>query len=66
MPDLVLVNTTRNMDVQVYDMNGRMVYRSNQPYQITRIPLGNLASGSYILRITGNEKELFTAQFIKQ
>ena len=58
--------TTRTMDVQVYDMKGRMVHRSTKSYQTTNIPLESLASGSYILRIYGNKKEQFTAQFIKQ
>ena len=57
---------TRRMEIQVFDMNGRLVHRSMKAYQTTNIPLSNLSPGSYILRIAGNNKELFTAQFVRQ
>ncbi|RYZ24659.1 MAG: T9SS type A sorting domain-containing protein, partial [Chitinophagaceae bacterium] len=58
--------TIRTIDVQVFDMKGRLVYRSEKPYQNTTLSLSNLASGSYILKIFGNKKEQFTSQFIKR
>jgi hypothetical protein len=57
---------TRIMDVQVFDMKGRLVYRAEKAYQNTTIPLANIASGSYILKIVGNRQEQFTLQFIKR
>ena len=58
--------TTRTMDVQVFDMNGRLVYRQSKPYQNTTIPLEGLPSGSYVVKIIGAKNERFTAQFIKR
>lgn len=58
------LTTTRKMDIQIFNMNGQLVHRSSQSYQTTSVPLNNLSSGSYIVRITGDKKELFTAQFI--
>jgi len=58
--------TTRKIDIQLFDMNGRLVYRSVNAYQTTTIPLQNIARGSYIIRIAGDKKEIFTAQFIRK
>jgi hypothetical protein len=57
---------TRKIDLQIFDMSGRLVHRSSQVYQTVTVPLNSVARGSYVLRITGNNNEIFTAQFIKQ
>ncbi len=56
---------TRTMDVQLFDMSGRKLYRSAGPYRNTSIPLGGLPQGAYILRCTGDKKENFTQKFVK-
>lgn len=56
---------TRTITLQVIDMNGRFVYNSNKGYQSSKIDLSKLPSGSYIIKITGNNKEEFVKQFIK-
>jgi hypothetical protein len=55
---------TQTMTLQLFDMNGRLVYNSKKPYQDTSIPLFTLQKGSYIIRITGNNREHFVKQFI--
>ncbi len=63
----VVVGTllTRTITLQVIDMNGRLVYKSNKSYQNSVIDMSRLQSGSYIIKITGNNKEEFVKQFIK-
>ncbi|MBC7874242.1 MAG: T9SS type A sorting domain-containing protein, partial [Ferruginibacter sp.] len=56
---------TRTITLQVLDMNGRMVYNRERSYQNAVIDISRFQSGSYILKITGNNKENFIRQFIK-
>jgi hypothetical protein len=56
---------TRTMTLQVFDMKGSVVYNSSKNYQNSVIDIGRLQSGSYIIKITGNNKENFVKQFIK-
>ncbi len=67
--DLLIVRgglNIRKISIQLFDMNGRIVQRMERPYENTKLPLHGISSGSYIVRITGNGKEVFTSQFIKQ
>lgn len=57
---------TRKIDIQLIDMNGRVVHRETKAYQTTTISLQKFPRGSYILRIVGDKKELFTQQFIRK
>jgi hypothetical protein len=57
--------TTRTMQVQVFDMNGRMMISRQGAYQNTDINIGKLAAGSYTLLVLGDRKERFVGQFVK-
>jgi Secretion system C-terminal sorting domain len=57
--------TTQTMEVMVMDITGKMMISNKKAYQATNINISGLASGAYILRITGNKKEQFTQRFIK-
>ena len=55
---------TTSMTLQLYDMKGSLVYSRKFPYQNATIPVGILQKGSYIIRITGNNRENFVKQFV--
>jgi hypothetical protein len=56
---------TKNITVQLFDMNGRLVDNRKNPYQDLTIDLRRFQSGSYIIKITGDKKESFVKQFVK-
>lgn len=56
---------TSTIEIQLYDMKGRLVHSSKTSYSNQSIPISQLADGTYILKVYGNRKELFTKQFIK-
>ena len=56
---------TRTMTLQVFDMKGSIIYNSSKNYQNSAIDISRFQSGSYIIKITGNNKENFVKQFIK-
>lgn len=57
----------KSMQVQVYNMWGQPVYSQSVNYGSGSIPLGNLASGNYIIQITSDNKKYQTIQkVIKQ
>jgi hypothetical protein len=56
---------TRNITIQIMDINGRVVAQQQQRYQNTTVNISKLQSGSYVLRIQGNNRENFVKQFIK-
>ena len=57
--------TTKNMTIQLFDMNGRLIDKRRNAYQDMIIDLGRFSSGSYIIKITGDKKENFVKQFVK-
>lgn len=69
-PQLLLLtignlSSVKNMEVQIVDMNGRLVYKNNFNYGNTTLNIGRLSSGNYILKVYGNNKETYTQQFVK-
>ncbi len=57
----------KSMQVQVYNMWGQPVFSQSVNYGSGSIPLGNLASGNYIIQITSDNKKYQTIQkVIKQ
>lgn len=56
---------TATIEIQLYDMKGRLVHSSKTGYSNQSIPIHQLANGSYILKVYGNRKEQYTRQFIK-
>lgn len=58
------LNTT-SMEVRLFAADGKLVYSSKEKYTNHNIPIAQLASGSYIVKIYGNRNEQYTQQFIK-
>lgn len=57
---------TLNMQVQIFDATGKLMYNKEHPYQNLSIPIATLSKGSYVIRIQGNNKENFVQQFVKR
>ena len=57
---------TLNMQVQIFDAAGKLMYNKEHPYQNLSIPISTLSKGSYIIKIQGNNKENFVDQFVKR
>ena len=57
---------TLNMQVQIFDATGRLMYNKEHPYQNLSLPISRLSKGSYIIKIRGNNKENFVEQFVKR
>jgi hypothetical protein len=53
------------MQVQILDVNGRVLYNSNHPYQNLSVNISGFSKGSYIVKAIGNNKEYFVQQFVK-
>jgi len=58
------LNTT-TMELRLFAMDGKLVYSSKTGYADQNIPIGQLARGSYILKIYGNKSEQYTRQLVK-
>jgi hypothetical protein len=58
------LNTLR-MQVQIYDMSGKLLYNRQHNYQDLSIPISTWSKGSYIIRAQGNNRENFVQQFVK-
>jgi hypothetical protein len=54
-----------SITVQIVDMQGRLVYRNKTAYSTQNINIGKMASGTYVLKVLGNNKETYTTQFVK-
>jgi hypothetical protein len=54
------------MQVQIFDVTGKLMYNEEHPYQNLSIPISALSKGSYIIKIRGNNKENFVEQFVKR
>jgi len=57
---------TLKMQVQIYDVSGKLLYNKEHPYQNLYVPLSAWSKGSYILKLQGNNKENFVQQFVKR
>lgn len=68
-PQQIFVKTgnlsTTSMQVQLFDMTGRLLYNKKTGYTSQTIPVEGMASGSYVLKIYGNKAEQYTKQFVK-
>lgn len=57
---------TKKIDVQVYDLSGRLVYQRSGAYQQTVINTVSWSRGSYVLKIRGDKNEQYAKQFVKE
>ena len=57
---------TLNMQVQIFDVTGKLMYNQEHPYQNLSIPISTFSRGSYVIKIKGNNKENFVQQFVKR
>ena len=58
------LNTVK-MQIKLYDLNGRLMQSQDTKYVDQTVDLSRLAHGSYVVRIYGNNKEMYTRQFVK-
>jgi hypothetical protein len=57
---------TKKIDVQVFDLSGRLVYQRAAAYQATTISTSSWSRGSYVVKIRGDKNEQYAKQFIKE
>ncbi|GAA4322384.1 T9SS type A sorting domain-containing protein [Flaviaesturariibacter amylovorans] len=57
--------TTRRMTVEVFDTRGALLHRETRAYGNATLPLSAWSHGAYIVRITGDKKEVYVKQIVK-
>jgi hypothetical protein len=57
---------TKKIDVQVFDLSGRLVYQRAGAYQSTTISTSSWSRGSYVVKIRGDKNEQYAKQFVKE
>jgi hypothetical protein len=57
---------TRNLNYQLYDVNGKLLENKNIENNETNIILGNFATSTFFLKVTDNNKELKIFKIIKK
>lgn len=55
----------KQMTIQLFDMNGRLVKQQVNSYGSLNIGIGTIASGTYVVKIRGDKKEQYTQQIVK-
>jgi hypothetical protein len=63
---LNISTTLKNARVEVYDMNGRMVYRQEITENVTSINAEGWPSGAYVWKVVANGKEVETGKWVKE
>ena len=67
--DFILVktktNNKTNMDICLFDLKGNLIFKQKMINKEQNIKMNNYNSGTYILKITENNKEIKTFQIIK-
>ena len=56
---------TKTMTVAIFNAAGQRVKESKGKYENTTIDIGNLPSGVYVVKCTGDKKENFSQKFVK-
>jgi len=54
-----------NLSYRLFDINGKLLLTDNLTDNQTRIPLNNLASANYLLKVTNGNKEVATFKILK-
>jgi len=57
--------STDNLFYELYDISGKMIYSKKITANETAIPMDNLASASYLLKVINNNEEVKTYKIIK-
>jgi opacity protein-like surface antigen len=55
-----------NLSYQIYDVSGKLLIRQNIANSLTDVTLQSLASGTYFLKVSDQQKELKTFTIIKK
>ena len=64
--NLKVENTSlENLSFQLYDLSGKLLINQKITSNETSIQMGNFASANYLLKITGDNKEVQTIKIIK-
>ena len=56
----------QNAQVEVYDMNGRLIHSQALTGNVTAIDAADWASGTYVWKVFSNGKEAETGKWIKE
>jgi len=56
---------TPKMQIRIFDIGGRLVKTSDAKYTDQFLPISNLPSSSYVLKVYGTKGEVYTYQFVK-
>ena len=59
------LTTTKTMQVNIVDMQGRLLSSNKLGYGSQTIAINQLPKGAYVIKITGDKKEQYTQQFVK-
>ena len=57
---------TSDLDVEIYDLTGRMVHKTTMETQTLTIPGRDLAEGVYFVKVYGGDQSMTTKVLIKQ
>jgi hypothetical protein len=61
------MNGIRKISIELFDLGGKIVYRSVAPYQNGGLNLGELAAGNYVLNIYSEDRKYrHTQKLVKQ
>ena len=55
----------KNITLNIMDMNGRVMIATQKNYASHTIDINHLAAGMYVVKIFGDRRETYTAQFVK-
>jgi hypothetical protein len=59
--------TIKQVQVQVHNMSGQLIYNRSAAYGNGSVPMGNQPAGQYILTVTSNDRKYqFVKKFMKQ
>ena len=63
---LNICSALQNAQVEVYDMNGRLIHSQALTGNVTAIDAADWASGTYVWKVFSNGKEAETGKWIKE
>ena len=61
--EVMCTELPQNGAIEIYDLTGRMIVSNNIYQAVQQIPF-NKNAGIYLLRITGNDQQLYTTRFV--
>jgi hypothetical protein len=59
------LTTVKNISINLFDVQGRLVLSNRAPYSNVTLNIAGLATGSYILKVYGDNQQTYTKQLVK-